>query len=170
MKPSEQGEPFEVVAGSGRSRMTIAALSGAFNRLFIMGDRPVLLRDLDSWKISAVSPFVASHARGLLPLFVMAGNAVWCELGETPFVVRVQDCPIALTGVELVSVVSETEDLTTLMLAMMEAISQVADPTGIMVNDLGPLVARGPVAERLVATLALVPAEAVGAMAVRARS
>lgn len=164
MKLSEQGEHLAVLPGSGQARISVAGLSDAFNKLFIMSNRPVLLRDLDSWKVGRVSPFIAAHVRGLLPLFVMAGNTVWSDLGETPFSVRVQDCPTALTGIELVSVVSETASMTPLMLAMMEAISLVADTTGIMVNDLGPLIARGPVAERTDASLSVVPGGAARAV------
>ncbi|MCW8309420.1 hypothetical protein AruPA_20605 [Acidiphilium sp. PA] len=49
MKSSPPSETLTVVAGSGQARSTIAVLSNAFSRLFVMGRRPVLLRDLDSW-------------------------------------------------------------------------------------------------------------------------
>ncbi len=150
-------ESLVVVAGSGQARSTITRLSEAFSRLFVMGRRPVLLRDLDSWQPTVISPFLAAHARGLLPLFVMAGNAVWRDLGETPFPVRMQDCTRALAGIELVSIIPPDGDLTPLMLAMMEAISQVADQTGILVNELGPLIERAPGAEWVGAKLAMVP-------------
>lgn len=156
MKNSISATQWETPTGSRPARRAISGLSEAFHRLFIMGNRPVLMRDLDSWREGRVSPFVASHPQGLLPLFVMAGNALWTDLGEPAFSVRVRDCARALTGIELVSVVSRTENLQSLMLAMMEAISQVAAPTGIKVNDLAPLIARAPVAERLVASVAAV--------------
>lgn len=164
MKNSTRAEQWETVTGSGQARMAIAGLSEVFHRLFIMGNRPVLLRDLDSWREGRVSPFIAAHPQGLLPLFVMAGNALWTDLGEPAFSVRVRDCASALTGIELVSVLSRTDNMQSLMLAMMEAISQVADPTGIRVNNLAPLIARAPVAERLGAGLTVVRG---GAAAVR---
>ncbi|WP_288006715.1 hypothetical protein, partial [Acidiphilium sp.] len=82
---------------------------------------------------------------------------VWADLGETPFPVRMQDCRRALAGIELVSIAAPDGNLTPLMLAMMEAISQVADQTGILVNDLGPLIERAPGAQWVGATLAMVP-------------
>jgi hypothetical protein len=157
MKSQPPSESLTVVAGSGQARSAIALLSTAFSRLFVMGRRPVLLRDLDSWQPTVISPFLASHAKGLLPLFVLAGNAVWADLGETPFPVRMQDCRRALAGIELVSIAAPDGNLTPLMLAMMEAISQVADQTGILVNDLGPLIERAPGAQWVGATLAMVP-------------
>lgn len=157
-------ELLAVVPGSGQARSTITHLSEAFSQLFVMGRRPVLLRDADSWQSTEISPFLASHAKGLLPLFVMAGNAVWAGLGETPFPVRMQNSPGALACVELVSIMPPDGNLTPLMLAMMEAISQVAGETGILVNELGPLVARAPGAEWVGARLTMVPKTPSGAV------
>ncbi len=162
MTSPSPAESLVVVPGSGQARSTITYLSEAFSQLFVMGRRPVLLRDADSWQPTEISPFLASHAKGLLPLFVMAGNAVWADLGETPFPVRMQDSARALAGIELVSVVPPDGNLTPLMLAMMEAISQVADQTGILVNELGPLIERAPGAEWVGAKLAMVPKPASG--------
>jgi len=82
------------------------------------------------------APSAASRA-GLLPAFLVAGEAVWREAVGNGFALDIVGDPHALLGYRLRGI--EAGHLTTVMLATMEAAAQVAGPSAIVVNDLGAL-------------------------------
>jgi hypothetical protein len=145
-----------IFEGSGHAKQTVAGLSSTLSRLLIMADRPVLVRNMENFQLATVSPYLAAHPRGFLALFAMAGNALWSDLGEPPYQIRLQDCPESVSGFELISVITAGANLDALILAIMEAISQVTDETGIVLNDLDAWVACAPPAELVGPDLSIV--------------
>ncbi len=74
---------------------------------------------------------------GLLPALVVAGEAVWREATGKGFALDIVHDPEALLGYRLRGI--NDGSFTTVMLATMEAVAQVARPGAIVVNDLNAL-------------------------------
>jgi len=84
-----------------------------------------------------VSPLSAASPSGLLPAFVVAGEAVWREATGNGFSLDIVPDPQALLGYRLRRI--GAGHFATVMLATMEATAQVAGPKAIVVNDLNAL-------------------------------
>ena len=106
-------------------------------------------------------PLPFSSARdpaGLLPVFLVAGEAVWREATGKGFALDIRQDAGALLGRRLHAVGSGT--FSTVMLSVIEASEQVAGPQSLLVNDL-----RGQWAASL--TRAAAPAMAQSALRIR---
>ena len=99
--------------------------------------RSIVYRDGATGQDLVVSPPSAASPSGLLPAFVVAGEAVWREATGKGFSLDVVPDPQALLGYRLRGI--GAGHFATVMLATMEAVAQVAGPSAIVVNDLNAL-------------------------------
>ncbi|HTT81386.1 MAG TPA: hypothetical protein VMF86_17075 [Stellaceae bacterium] len=81
-------------------------------------------------------PIAASPA-GLLPAFLVAGEAVWREASGSGFALDIVRDPQALFGYRLRAIGADS--FASVMLAMMEATAQAAGPQAIVVNGFAAL-------------------------------
>lgn len=103
-------------------------VEAVLEKLLRRGDRPVLFEGENI-------PFdCAAAADGLLPLFVLTGEALWREVKGEGFGLTTAPDEGALLGYRLTEIGSSS--FTGLMLATMEALAQAAGPNGIVVEDL----------------------------------
>jgi hypothetical protein len=102
--------------------------------------RPVMLRDLDSWKLCEVPPHVAAMPDGLLPAVLVAAESIWRGATGKGFQVDLARDGDSVLGwrVNAVSGVS----FAGLMLSAMEGLSQVSRAEGFMSHELSRVVDR----------------------------
>ncbi|WP_024882342.1 hypothetical protein [Methylosinus sp. LW3] len=109
--------------------LDIGDVEAVFEKLLRMGGRPVVFEGV-------TVPFdSAAAADGLLPLFLLTGEALWREVKGEGFGLTTQPDDGALLGYRLA--VIDAGSFTMAMLATMEAISQACGPNGIVVEKLG---------------------------------
>ncbi|WP_166144098.1 hypothetical protein [Methylosinus sp. RM1] len=109
--------------------LDIADVEAVLEKLLRKGARPVLFEGV-------TIPFdVAAAADGLLPLFLLTGEALWREVKGEGFGLTTQPDEGALLGYRLAMI--NAGSFTMAMLATMEAISQACGPNGIVVEKLG---------------------------------
>jgi hypothetical protein len=99
--------------------------------------RPIVYRDRAVGRELLVSPESATSPVGLLPAFVVAGEAVWREATGSGFSLDVVRDPRALAGYRLRGIGAGS--FAAVMLATMEAAAQIAGPSAVVVNDLHSL-------------------------------
>jgi hypothetical protein len=105
--------------------------------LLVQGGRSIVYRDKAGGQDLVVSPLGAASPSGLLPAFVVAGEAVWREATGSGFSLDIVRDPQALLGYRLRGI--GAGHFATVMLATMEAAAQAAGPSAIVVNDLNAL-------------------------------
>ena len=103
--------------------------------LLDQGRQPVLLEDRVSGKTLEVAPDSAAAPDGLLPVFLVAGEAVWREATGKGFKLDIQRDPSALLGYRIQNIGAGSFPV--VMLSMMEATAEASGPGGILVNELG---------------------------------
>ena len=80
-------------------------------------------------------PFDAAAAEdGLLPVFLVAGEAIWRDVTGRGFELKLKRDLGALLSWRIEAI--EAETFSCVLLTVMEAIAQVAGPEGVMVLDL----------------------------------
>ena len=99
--------------------------------------RPIVYRDRAVGRELAVSAESAASPVGLLPAFVVAGEAVWREATGSGFALDVVPDPHSLAGYRLRGI--GVRSFAAVMLATMEAAAQIAGPSAVVVNDLHSL-------------------------------
>jgi hypothetical protein len=117
--------------------VSVESVSRTIEVLLAQGGRSIVYRDKASGQDLVVSPLSAASPSGLLPAFVVAGEAVWREATGKGFSLDVVPDPQALLGYRLRGI--GAGHFATVMLATMEAAAQVAGPSAIVVNDLNAL-------------------------------
>jgi hypothetical protein len=115
----------------------IEAVSRVMEALLARDGRSIVYLDRATGEELAVSVPSASDPAGLLPAFLVAGEAVWREAAGNGFALDIVRDREALLGYRLQGI--GTGSFATVMLATMEAAAQVAGPSAIVVNDLGAL-------------------------------
>jgi hypothetical protein len=105
--------------------------------LLAQGGRSIVYRDGATGRDLVVSPASAAALSGLLPAFVVAGEAAWREATGNGFSLDIVREPQALLGYRLRGI--GAGHFVTVMLATMEATAQVAGSSAIVVNDLNAL-------------------------------
>ncbi len=108
--------------------LNIEQVEGVLERLLLRDGRPVLLAG------ESVAVDCAVAADGLLPVFVITGEALWREIKGEGFALKTEPDEGALLGYKLVEI--GTQSFTAVMLATMEALFQAAQPNGVIVEDL----------------------------------
>ena len=98
----------------------------------------LLLRDKATSEVLTPPLDAAGHMDGLLPVFLVAGDAVWQEATGRGFSLRVKLDPLALLGYRVDAIGAGT--FSEVLLATMEAVEQAGrvpgQPGHLMVNDL----------------------------------
>ena len=119
------------------SAVSVESVSRTMEVLLVHGGRSVVYRDGTTGQDLNVSPPSAASPSGLLPAFVVAGEAVWREATGSGFSLDIVRDPQALLGYRLRGI--GAGHFATVMLSMMEATAEVAGPSAIVVNDLNAL-------------------------------
>ena len=99
--------------------------------------RFVHYHDRSTGEVLAVTPEAAGSPSGLLPAFLVAGEAVWREVSGKGFDLDIARDRDALLGYRLRGI--GTANFTTVMLATMEATEQATWRGAIVVNDLNAI-------------------------------
>jgi hypothetical protein len=119
------------------SGVSVESVSRTLQALLTRDKRSVVYRDGATGHDLVVSPLSAASPSGLLPAFVVAGEAVWREATGNGFSLDIVPDPQALLGYRLRGIAAR--HFATVMLATMEATAEVAGPSAIVVNDLQAL-------------------------------
>ena len=117
--------------------VSVESVSRTLEALLTRDTRSVVYRDGATGQDLVVSRLSAASPAGLLPVFVVAGEAVWREATGNGFSLDIVPDPQALLGYRLRGI--GAGHFATVMLATMEATAQVAGPSAIVVNDLNAL-------------------------------
>lgn len=118
-------------------RVDLGAVGRALQALLAQGGCPVAMLNRTSGEAAAVTPELATAADGLLPVFLVAADAVWRDATGKSFGVELRRDPQTLLGFRAEGV--SGGPFSSLMLSMMEAIAQIARPGMILVNDFDVL-------------------------------
>jgi len=119
------------------SAVSVAAIERTMRALLAREARSIVYRDGATGEDLPVTPVSTASAAGLLPALVVAGESVWREATGRGFALDIVRDPEALLGYRLRDIGAGS--FTTVMLATMEAMAQVARPGAIVVNDLNAL-------------------------------
>lgn len=95
---------------------------------------PLVLRDRATNELLPAGYELAGDPGGLLPVFLVAGEAVWREATGKGFALAVQRDPAALLGYRMGGIGAGS--FCSVLLSTIEAASQVARPDRLLVNDL----------------------------------
>lgn len=113
----------------------LAAVGRTMRALLAQDGKQVLLRDPISNTALACPLDSVAAPEGLLPVFLVAGEAVWREASGKGFALDITRDPEALLGYRVNGIGAGS--FATIMLSVMEATAQVALPDALVVNDLG---------------------------------
>ena len=117
--------------------VSVETVSRTMEVLLSREGRRIVYRDRATGQDLVVSPPSAASPSGLLPAFVVAGEAVWREATGKGFSLDIVRNPQALLGYRLRGI--GAGHFATVMLATMEAAAQVAGPSAIVVNEFNAL-------------------------------
>lgn len=105
--------------------------------LFSSGGRAINYHDRKTGEVLSVTPEAAASPQGLLPAFLVAGEAVWRDVTGNGFDLEIARDRQALLGYRLRRI--GAANFATVMLATMEATELAARPGAIVVNDLNAI-------------------------------
>ena len=137
----------------------LSAVGRAVRAWFEDAGIALVLRDRATGEVLPMTAKLAGDPSGLLPVFLVAGEAVWREAAGKGFGLQVRRDPAAMLGYRAEGIGNGT--FCTVMLSTMEAVVQAQDrhPDRLLVNelcgavwqavleradDLGPVAARRP--------------------------
>lgn len=113
----------------------LGLVSRTLQRLLEQGDRSILYDCRASRRTLSYAADSAAAPTGLLPAFLSAADAIWREATGKSLSVEIATHPNTVLGYTVVCIHGGT--FATVMLAVMEAIEQVAQPKTLLINDLG---------------------------------
>jgi hypothetical protein len=119
------------------SAVNVEAVGRTLRVLLEQAERPILYRDPATGTHLTVDPQTVGSPTGFLPPFVVAAEAVWREATGKGFALDMIRDPDALLGYRLRAIGAGS--FTTVMLASMEAINQVARPEAIVISEFNAL-------------------------------
>ena len=125
----------EAAAPRMSNGVELGLVSRTLQRLLEQGDRSILYDCRASRRTLSYAADSAAAPTGLLPAFLSAADAVWREATGKSLGVEIVTHPNTVLGYTVVCIHGGT--FATVMLAVMEAIEQVAQPRTLLVNDLG---------------------------------
>jgi len=114
---------------------SLAAVGRAMRALLALDGKQVLLRDPISDTALACPLDSVAAPEGLLPVFLVAGEAVWREASGKGFALDITRDSEALLRYRVNGIGAGS--FSTIMLSVMEATAQVARQEALVVNDLG---------------------------------
>ena len=111
-----------------------AHVSRVLRALLVEADREILVEDGPRRDLVSI-PFDAAAAEdGLLPVFLVAGEAIWRDATGRGFELKLKRDLGALMSWRIEAI--RAEAFSAVLLSVMEAIATVARPDGVMVLDL----------------------------------
>jgi len=114
--------------------LDVAYVSQVVRALLNEAGRQILVEDGPRQDLVPI-PFDAAAAEdGLLPVFLVAGEAIWRDVTGRGFELKLKRDLGALLSWRIEAI--EAETFSCVLLSVMEAIAQVAVPEGVMVLDL----------------------------------
>jgi len=96
--------------------------------------KKLILPDRTTGELKELSPALAAAAEGLLPVFLVAGDAVWREATGRSFGLGLRQDPDSLIGYRAETIAGAS--FAGMMLSVMEAVAQVEQPTEIPLTAL----------------------------------
>jgi hypothetical protein len=123
------------------SRVDLDQVSRTLARLLAQDAMPILLIDALTGQMIEIQPDSAAAPDGLLPVLLLAGEAVWREIAGTGFDLEIRRDPAALLGYRVESIGSGAFPI--VMLTILEAKAQATRAEGFVVNEL-TAIGRGP--------------------------
>jgi hypothetical protein len=109
-------------------------VSRVLRALLVEADREILVEDGPHQDLVSI-PFDAAAAEdGLLPVFLVAGEAIWRDATGRGFELKLKRDLGALMSWRIEAI--RAEGFSAVLLSVMEAIATVARPDGVMVLDL----------------------------------
>ena len=117
--------------------VSVDDVGAVMEALLRSGGKPVLLDDKARGMRQRVEADSAAAPDGLLPVFLVAGEAIWRTAIGEGFGLKIERDEGALLGYRVAEI--GTRSFTAVMLSMMEAVSQVARPEGIVLQELDPI-------------------------------
>lgn len=109
-------------------------VSRTLQRLLEQTGRSILYDCRASRRTLSFAADSAAAPSGLLPAFLCAGDAVWREATGKGLGVEITTDPGTVLGYTVIAIQGGT--FSTVMLAVMEAIEQAAQPDTLLINDL----------------------------------
>jgi hypothetical protein len=109
-------------------------VSRTLQRLLVQSGRPVVLMPGVNGELVKIAPDSAAAPDGLLPVFLVAGEAVWRECVGDGFGLDIIRDADALLGYRVVGI--RMGLFASVMLAMMEALAQAVRSDQIVVGEL----------------------------------
>ena len=119
------------------SAVSVDAVGRTMQALLAFDRRSIRYHDGATGRNITVDAETAASPAGFLPALVVAGEAVWREVTGRGFALDIVRDPQALLGYRLRAI--RAGNFSTVMLATMEAIHQVAHPEAIPLNDFGAM-------------------------------
>jgi hypothetical protein len=114
--------------------LDVGWVSKVVRALLIEGGRNIVVEDRARQDLVAIPFDVAAAEDGLLPVFLVAGEALWRDASGRGFELKLKRDLGALFSWRVEAIRAET--FSCVLLSVMEAIAQVARPGGVMVVDL----------------------------------
>jgi len=115
-------------------QIDVARVSKVLRALFVEAGREILVEDGAGHDLVSIPFDAAAAADGLLPVFVVAGEAIWRDVSGEGFELKLKRDLGALLSWRIEAI--EAENFSCVLLSMMEAIAEAAGPQGVMVCDL----------------------------------
>ena len=119
------------------SDVSVDAVGRTLRALLAFDRRPIRYHDGATGRDITVDAETAASPAGFLPALIVAGEAVWRDVTGKGFALDITRDPQALLGYRLRAI--GAGNFSTVMLATMEAIRQVARPEAIPLNDFSAL-------------------------------
>ena len=119
------------------SEVSVDAVGRTMQALLALDRRPIHYYDGSTGKNVTVDAETDASPAGFIPALVVAGEAVWRDVTGKGFALDIVRDPQSLLGYRLRAI--SAGNFSTVMLATMEAIHQVAHPEAIPLNDFGAL-------------------------------
>lgn len=108
--------------------------AGAMLAALLARSGPALLLRDPSGRTAPVLPETAGAPDGLLPVFMVAADAVWREATGNGFGLDVRPDPEALLGYRVHG--ARAAPFSAVMLCVLEVMDRASGPSGLLVNDL----------------------------------
>ncbi|MGH7117626.1 MAG: hypothetical protein ACREFP_01280 [Acetobacteraceae bacterium] len=119
------------------SEVSVDAVARTLRALLEHNGQPLRYRDLASGAELPLDVEIAALPSGFLPVFLVAGEAVWREATDKGFALEIVRDAKALLGYRLDRIGAGS--FVTVMLSSMEAINQVARSEAIVVSEFNAL-------------------------------
>ena len=119
------------------SAVDVEAVGRTMRVLFERAEQPIVYHDPATGALLTMDPAIASAPDGFLPAMLVAGEAVWRETTGKGFGLDIQRDPSGLLGYRVRAIGAGS--FSTVMLASIEALTQVSQRDAILVSEFNAL-------------------------------